>query len=208
MTGHTGGIWVEDLRYYRACDFFNGRTAPDYIRPWSVLMPAAARRRQISRRRRLPSMQAKKKSSGMFSGAYRRFVALRGTPREIALGFSLGLFVGMSPYMMCHTVTAVFVAALLKWNKIAAAAGVFITNPVTAPFFYALTYRVGAAIMPEASSRVALPTAFHRRCPDGIAQERTGYSLDIDGRGHCDRCSRCNCRVCHGLPPDPDLSQG
>lgn len=27
-----GGIWVEDLRYYRACDFFNGRTAPDYIR--------------------------------------------------------------------------------------------------------------------------------------------------------------------------------
>ena len=87
-------------------------------------------------------------------------MALRGTPREIALGFSLGLFVGMSPYMMCHTVTAVFVAALLKWNKIAAAAGVFITNPVTAPFFYALTYRVGAAIMPEASSRVALPTAF------------------------------------------------
>ena len=53
-----------------------------------------------------------------------------------------------------------FVASLLKWNKIAAAAGVFITNPVTAPFFYAITYRVGAAIMPEASSRVALPSAF------------------------------------------------
>ena len=23
-------IWIEDLRYYRACDFFNGRKAPDY----------------------------------------------------------------------------------------------------------------------------------------------------------------------------------
>jgi hypothetical protein len=23
-------LWLEDLRYFAACDFFNGRTAPDY----------------------------------------------------------------------------------------------------------------------------------------------------------------------------------
>jgi uncharacterized protein (DUF2062 family) len=28
----------------------------------------------------------------------------------------------------------VFIAALLKWNKIAAAVGVQVTNPLTAPF--------------------------------------------------------------------------
>jgi uncharacterized protein (DUF2062 family) len=97
---------------------------------------------------------------GIFTRAYRRFVALRGTPREIALGFALGLFVGMSPYMMCHTVTAVFLASLLRWNKLSAAAGVFITNPVTAPFFYALTFNVGAALMPETAAHLSLPGEF------------------------------------------------
>jgi uncharacterized protein (DUF2062 family) len=30
---------------------------------------------------------------------YRKFLKLRGDPREIALGFALGLFIGMSPIM-------------------------------------------------------------------------------------------------------------
>ena len=30
--GAYGAVWVEDLKYYRACDFFDGRTAPDYTR--------------------------------------------------------------------------------------------------------------------------------------------------------------------------------
>lgn len=85
---------------------------------------------------------------------------MRGSPRQISLGFALGLFVGMSPFMMCHTVTAVFFASLLKWSRIAAALGVVITNPFTAPFFYALTFRVGAAVLPGASSRLAIPSEF------------------------------------------------
>lgn len=62
--------------------------------------------------------------------------------------------------MMCHTVTAVFFASLLKWSRIAAALGVVITNPFTAPFFYALTFRVGAAVLPGTSLRPALPADF------------------------------------------------
>jgi uncharacterized protein (DUF2062 family) len=92
--------------------------------------------------------------------ACRRLLSLTGGPREISLGFALGLFVGMSPFMMCHTVTAVFIASLLKWNRITAAAGVFITNPVTAPFFYAVTFKVGAAVMLDTSSRLVMPAAF------------------------------------------------
>jgi hypothetical protein len=41
---------------------------------------------------------------------------------------------------------AIFLAALFKWNKIAAAAGAWITNPVTAPFLYSLTYFIGSKI--------------------------------------------------------------
>ena len=75
--------------------------------------------------------------------SYERFVKIRGNPREIALGFALGLFVGMSPFMGLHTVIALFFAALLKWNKISAAIAVFITNPFSAPFIYSYTYILG-----------------------------------------------------------------
>lgn len=74
---------------------------------------------------------------------YNRFLRIRGNPREIALGFALGLFIGMTPFFGLHTVTAVFLAVLFGWNKIAAAIGVFITNPVSAPFIYGITYKVG-----------------------------------------------------------------
>jgi uncharacterized protein (TIGR03546 family) len=78
---------------------------------------------------------------------YIRFLKMRGEPREIALGFSLGLMVGMSPFLGFHTIIAVFLAALLKWNKIAAAVAVFVTNPITAPFIYPMTYITGKVIL-------------------------------------------------------------
>jgi uncharacterized protein (TIGR03546 family) len=79
--------------------------------------------------------------------AYTRFLKIRGEPREIALGFSLGLLVGMTPAMGFHTVIAVFFATLFKWNKISAALAVWITNPFTAPVIYSMTYVVGAKAM-------------------------------------------------------------
>jgi len=53
----------------------------------------------------------------------------------------------MTPYMGFHMAIAVFVASLLKWNKIAAAMGAWISNPLTAPFIYGATYYVGDKIL-------------------------------------------------------------
>lgn len=78
---------------------------------------------------------------------YRRFIRLRGNPREIALGFALGIFIGMSPTMGIQIITAVLIAALLKWNKIAASIGVLVTNAFTAPLIYAGTYLIGARVL-------------------------------------------------------------
>lgn len=75
-----------------------------------------------------------------------RFLKIRETPKQIALGMALGVFVGMSPFMGFHTITGVALAALFEWNKIAAGIAVFISNPVTAPFIYSMTYRLGAEI--------------------------------------------------------------
>lgn len=82
-----------------------------------------------------------------FRHFYDRFVKLRGDPREIALGFALGLFVGMTPTLGVQMIIAAFLAALLGWNKISAAAGVWITNPFTAPFIYSFNYWVGARLL-------------------------------------------------------------
>lgn len=83
---------------------------------------------------------------GFFRKAYVRFVKMRGEPREIARGLAIGIMVGMTPFLGFHTIAAVFVAAIWKSSKIAAAVGVFVTNPLTAPLIYPVTYMVGKAI--------------------------------------------------------------
>ncbi|QTA89168.1 DUF2062 domain-containing protein [Desulfonema magnum] len=78
---------------------------------------------------------------------YDRLVKIRGQPREIALGFALGIFIGMSPSIGFQTPIAIFFASLLKWNKISAAVGVWISNPLTAPVIYGITYIIGATLL-------------------------------------------------------------
>jgi uncharacterized protein (DUF2062 family) len=78
---------------------------------------------------------------------YDRFLKIRGTPREIALGFALGLFISFTPTMGFQIVLGVFIASLLQWSKISAAIGVQVTNPITAPFIYSATYFMGSKIM-------------------------------------------------------------
>jgi uncharacterized protein (DUF2062 family) len=95
----------------------------------------------------LPAVPVGAPVPGLLKRTYDRFVKLRGCPREIARGFALGLFVGMSPTIGAQMLIAVPLAALLKVNKLAAVAGVWISNPLTAPFIYGLTYLVGAKII-------------------------------------------------------------
>ena len=76
---------------------------------------------------------------------YERFIKIRGTPKQIASGFALGIFIGFWPILF-QLPLAVFVASLFRWNKFTAGTGVMITNPLTAPFIYGLTYLIGAKL--------------------------------------------------------------
>jgi uncharacterized protein (DUF2062 family) len=113
---------------------------------------------------------------------YRKFLKLRGDPREIALGFALGLFIGMSPIMGFQMVIAAAVAAFLKWDIISAAMGVWITNPLTAPFIYSLTYFVGSKIY-GTSNVFKLPDEITVPVVKAILAKSPGifYSLTIGG---------------------------
>ena len=85
---------------------------------------------------------------------------IRGNPREIALGFALGLAVGMTPFMGLHMAIAVPLAALFKWNKFSAALAVWVSNPLTAPVVYGIAYYVGAKVL-FIENGYQLPTQFN-----------------------------------------------
>jgi uncharacterized protein (DUF2062 family) len=74
---------------------------------------------------------------------YNRFTRLNAAPREIALGFSLGIMIGMTPFFGLHIIACVSLAAILGWSKIAAFVGCQITNVFTAPVIYFFNYWVG-----------------------------------------------------------------
>lgn len=77
---------------------------------------------------------------------------------------ALGVFVGMSPFLGFHTAMAVLLASLFGWSKITAAVGVLVTNPITVPIIYPLTYQLGVMLTgfsePIIWSRLLEPGAF------------------------------------------------
>ncbi|MFQ5647041.1 MAG: DUF2062 domain-containing protein [bacterium] len=75
---------------------------------------------------------------------YLKFIRIKARPKEVASGMALGLFIGMSPTMGFQMPIALFFAALLGENKLAAVLGVWVTNPLTAPVIYPINYEVGA----------------------------------------------------------------
>jgi len=74
---------------------------------------------------------------------YIRFKQLQGDPHHIARGIGIGVFVGITPTIPFHTIIALAMSFILRASKPAAALGVWLSNPFTAPFFYLGSYKVG-----------------------------------------------------------------
>jgi len=77
---------------------------------------------------------------------YLRLLRLKGQPEEVAGGVAIGVFVGMTPTVPLHTVLAVLIAYLFRKSKLAAAMGVWVSNPLFLPFVYLLDYKLGRMI--------------------------------------------------------------
>lgn len=78
---------------------------------------------------------------------YLRFVRLRGTPAQIARGFAFGVFWGMFPLPGLQMAVAILTAAMFHSSKIAAAAGTWLSNPITTLPFTALNFHVGQTLL-------------------------------------------------------------
>jgi uncharacterized protein (DUF2062 family) len=69
-----------------------------------------------------------------------------GDPVHIALGFSLGVFLGVFPTFGIGIPLSVLFASIFRWNRISAVLGSLVMNPLTTPFFWTLSGTLGAAI--------------------------------------------------------------
>ena len=79
---------------------------------------------------------------------YLRLILLPDTPHNLAMGLAAGVFVGFLPIIPVQTIAAVALAWILRGSKIAAAAGTWVTNPLTVAPLYAAFFVIGRTISP------------------------------------------------------------
>ena len=78
---------------------------------------------------------------------YIRFIRLRSHPQAIAKGLAAGVFAGSYPLFGLQTFIGVAIAAAVGGNKLIAAAGTWISNPLTYVPIYAFNYQIGRWIL-------------------------------------------------------------
>lgn len=112
-----------------------------------------------------------------FRYIYLRLVRVGGDPVHVALGFSLGVFLGVFPTFGLGIPLTLLLASLFRWNRVAATLGSLVMNPLTTPFFWSLSGTVGAAIF-QADARKVLETA---RNGDRIHSLTAGAGIYLAG---------------------------
>lgn len=70
-------------------------------------------------------------------------VTLDVPPKQLAKASAWGMLIGVSPYLGFQTYMAVAVASYFNLPIYPLIIGVYITNPITIPFIYAFTTKVG-----------------------------------------------------------------
>jgi len=95
---------------------------------------------------RKPPRTLLERGKRIFRYIYLRLIRVGGDPAHIALGFALGVFLGIFPTFGLGVPLAFFIASLTRWNRVSAVLGSLVMNPFTAAFFWSISGTVGAAV--------------------------------------------------------------
>lgn len=66
-----------------------------------------------------------------FREKFKSIFKVKDSPHRIALAFAVGVFMGVSPLLGLHYIGGIFLAWLLRLNKLVAIVGVSVNNPWT-----------------------------------------------------------------------------
>lgn len=80
----------------------------------------------------------------VFIDRIKDIIKLKEPPHRVALSFSIGVFIGMSPLLGMHTVLWVLTAWLFRLNTFAIIGGVYVTNLWTIVPIYTFSTWLGA----------------------------------------------------------------
>lgn len=79
---------------------------------------------------------------------YLRVIRMKASAHSIAMGMAVGIFVGFMPIIPFQTIVAVALAFVVRANKITAALGTWVSNPVNMIPFYSMLFFVGQLVLP------------------------------------------------------------
>ncbi len=77
----------------------------------------------------------------------KRILRLTGSPHAVSAGVAAGVFASFTPFLGLHFIIAFAVAYLIAGNFLAAAMGTFFGNPISFPFIWTSTYKIGNFIL-------------------------------------------------------------
>ncbi len=77
----------------------------------------------------------------------KRVLRVSARPYAVAMGCAVGAFVSFTPFVGLHFILTFLIAWPLRGNLIAGAIGTAVGNPLTFPFIWMATYKVGHMMM-------------------------------------------------------------
>ena len=79
-----------------------------------------------------------------------------GSPAERARGLAFGIFAGCFPFFGLQTILGIALASLFKGNRILAAIGTWISNPITYIPLYFFNYEIGCWVLGDKVENIDL----------------------------------------------------
>ena len=113
-----------------------------------------------------------------------KFLRLQDDPWKLAWGMALGVFVGVTPTIPFHLIAVLALAPLLGVSPVTAVLGTQIGNPLTIPFIYLASFKVGAFLL-HGGAPLRLPETYTiASCLDllwrgGLALQLGGFILAV-----------------------------
>jgi uncharacterized protein (DUF2062 family) len=77
----------------------------------------------------------------------RKTMEEKGSERKIALGFAIGVFISFTPFLSLHTITAIAIGLLFRFNKVAIITGAWVNNHFSIPFVFYISYKLGVLVV-------------------------------------------------------------